>query len=67
MDTPRRLIPPHRLDAEKGIALSKDTRRRLEAAGDFPLRIPISAMRHAYDEREIDAWIEKRIAARETA
>ena len=65
MDAPRRrLIPPNRLKSEKGIDFSADSRRRLEAAGDFPLRIPISAMRHAYDEREIDAWIADRMAKR---
>ena len=65
MDAPRRrLIPPNRLKSEKGIDFSADSRRRLEANGGFPLRIPLSHSRHAYDEGEIDQWIADRMAKR---
>lgn len=38
---------------------------RLEKAGLFPQRIRLGQNRVAWDEREIDAWIEKRIAERD--
>ena len=51
----------------KGITLSKCQVWRLEKAGSFPRRVPVSAARHAWVESEIDDWIAARIAARQPA
>jgi prophage regulatory protein len=53
--------------AARGIALSKSQLWRLERAGKFPNRVPVSAARHAWVESEIDQWIAARIAARPVA
>jgi prophage regulatory protein len=53
--------------ATKGIRLSKCQLWRLEKAGKFPKRVPISAARHAWVEHEIDAHLAARIAARQPA
>ena len=38
---------------------------RLEAAGLFPKRVTLGSGRVAYVEREVQAWIEAKIAARD--
>jgi prophage regulatory protein len=48
----------------KGITLSKCQIWRLERAGKFPKRVPISPARHAWLESEIDAHVAGLIAAR---
>jgi prophage regulatory protein len=59
-----RLIPYDAL-AAKCIPFSKPHLWRLEKAGKFPKRVPISAGRYGYLESEIDAYIEKKIAERD--
>jgi prophage regulatory protein len=51
--------------AAKGIHLSKCQLWRLEKAGKFPKRVPISAARHAWVEPEIDQHVAARIASRQ--
>jgi prophage regulatory protein len=45
--------------------LSKTTRWRLERAGDFPVRIPISANASGWLESEVESWIRARAEERE--
>jgi prophage regulatory protein len=56
---------PYDVLKQKGITLSKCQLWRLERAGTFPKRVPVSAARHAWVESEIDAWLAIRIASRE--
>lgn len=46
--------------------LSAATIRRLELAGKFPKRLLLSALAVGWDDREIQAWIDARAAARES-
>ena len=62
----RKLISYHELKP-KGIPLSKPQLWRLERAGKFPKRVPISASRYGYVEQEIDEFVEQRIAARDAS
>ena len=50
----------------KGIGYSRTQLWRLEKVGDFPKRVPLGAHRVAWAEKEIDAWIELRIATRDS-
>ena len=45
------------------VPLSVTTIWRLERAGQFPRRIPISEKRVAWRRSEIEAWLEQRAAA----
>ena len=56
-----KLVPPQRLP-DFGICLGDRQRRRLEDAGQFPKRVPISGRRHGYVAEEIAAHIERLIA-----
>jgi prophage regulatory protein len=49
---------------DRGVPYGKVQLWRLEKAGKFPKRVPISPSRVAWVEQEIDAWIEARVAAR---
>jgi prophage regulatory protein len=60
----KNLIPYRDLKA-KGVPFSKPHLWRLEKAGKFPKRVPISASRYAYVEEEIDAFVDALIAARD--
>jgi prophage regulatory protein len=51
--------------ATKGICYSKPHIWRLEKQGKFPKRVPIGASRYAYVESEIDAFVDRMIAARD--
>lgn len=66
MSAAQKLIPFEAL-AAKGIHIGRCQIWRLEKAGKFPKRVPISAARHAWVEHEIDALIAARIAARQPA
>lgn len=57
-----KLVPPHKL-IDFGIDLGDRQRRRLEDAGQFPKRVPISGRRHGYVAEEVTAHIENLIAA----
>jgi hypothetical protein len=61
-----KLISPHKLP-DHGIDLRDRQRRRLEDAGLFPKRVPLSARRHAYVADEIEAYIKHKIAAARSA
>jgi predicted DNA-binding transcriptional regulator AlpA len=60
----RRLVTPERLP-EFGITTGDKQRKRLEAAGRFPRRVPITARTHAYVEEEILQHAERCIAQRD--
>jgi prophage regulatory protein len=45
--------------------LSRAQRRRLERAGRFPARVPLSDRAFGWIESEIRAWVAARISARE--
>jgi predicted DNA-binding transcriptional regulator AlpA len=61
-----RIILPPRLH-EYGADYSDTHRRRLEARGEFPRRVPIGDNRIGYLEEEILEWQERRIAMRDAA
>jgi prophage regulatory protein len=50
--------------AERGIKLHKTTIWRLERAGKFPRRIPISDNRIGWLEDDVDYWMKERADAR---
>ena len=63
----QRLIAPEDLPSKKGITLKNVARMELERAGLFPKRVYYSERKHSYIESEIDAYIEAKIAARDSA
>ena len=63
MQTKRLLTVPQLKD--KGSPRCRDHLRRKAKAGEFPAPIPISDSRIAWDEAEVDAWIEARAALRD--
>ena len=62
--TSRKLVTRKQLRVDYGIPYSTVHIRRLEMAGQFPLRVQLGQCRVAYVAEEIEEWIEKRIAAR---
>ena len=50
---------------EKRVGISGTQIRRLERAGQFPVRAEISERSFGYAEDEVDLWIQERLAARE--
>jgi predicted DNA-binding transcriptional regulator AlpA len=60
----RRLIAPEALP-NYGVPIGNKQRKRLEAAGKFPKRVPLTERRHAYVEDEILAYGEARIRLRD--
>lgn len=59
-----RLLSFHELALQKGINYSRDHLRRLVKDGKFPCPIQLSSARIAWNEAEVDAWVEVRAAAR---
>ncbi len=55
----------NKTEAARRASLSVSTLKRLEADGDFPRKVPISANRVGYVVSEIDAWIAERVAERD--
>ena len=55
----------NKVEAARRASLSVSTLKRLEADGDFPRKVPISANRVGYLVSEVDAWIAERIAERD--
>lgn len=51
----------------KGLCWSRMHLNRLEKAGKFPKRIQLGTGTVVWLEAEIDAWLEARIAARDTS
>lgn len=58
VQSPRRVVRPGEADRICGI--SKSTRYRLEAAGQFPKRIILSERSSGYFSDEIQAWLDSR-------
>ena len=67
MMTARKLVTRKQLRLDYGIPYSIVHIRRLETAGQFPLRVQLGQCRVAYVAEEVEEWIEKRIAARGTS
>jgi len=59
-----RILTYPELKSLKGIGYCRVQLHRLEDAGEFPSRIPISAGRIDWYEHEIDAWLESKADAR---
>lgn len=53
-------------EAAARCGLSRTHISRMVAAGSFPVPVETAPRRVAFVEAEIEAWIEKRIAARDT-
>ena len=49
-----------------GVTLSKSQLARLEKAGLFPARVRLSGHRYGYVAAEVEAWIDARIAERQS-
>lgn len=47
------------------VGLSRSEIYRLEKAGRFPQRIPLTAKTSTWNSEAVEAWVEARIAARE--
>jgi prophage regulatory protein len=62
---PHQVLIPYRELKARGVPYSKPHLWRLERAGKFPKRVPISAARYGYVEVEIDAYIAALVAARD--
>jgi len=53
------------LRTEKGVVYSRVHLWRLEKAGQFPRRVPLSAARHGWVDSEVDDWLVARVADRD--
>jgi prophage regulatory protein len=64
-----RILRYQQLKSEKGITFSREHIRRLELAGRFPKRVRLAegGDHYGYVEDEIDAYLAKRIAARDAS
>jgi predicted DNA-binding transcriptional regulator AlpA len=62
-----RLLTYPELDDKKGIHYSRSHLWLLEREGKFPLRVRVGANSIAWDEEEIDAYINAKRAARTVA
>ena len=56
-----------RKQAADRAGFSISTLKRLEAAGDFPVKVPVTVGRVGYLEHEVDDWIAERVAERDVA
>ena len=63
----QKLVSKKELKSIFGVPYSFAHIARLEAAGDFPKRIQLGACRVAWIAEEVQAWIDERIATRDTA
>ena len=52
-------------DVRRITGLSRAQRQRLERAGQFPTRVPLSVRAFGWIESDIRAWVAARISARE--
>jgi predicted DNA-binding transcriptional regulator AlpA len=59
------LVSPDRLKPDFGISIGNAQRKRLEADGRFPKRVPVTERSHAYVLGEIQAYVQARLAARD--
>lgn len=60
-----RIITDHECEIRTG--LKRKQRWRMQAAGEFPRRIPLADRLTGYLEAEIDAWVMQRVEQREEA
>ena len=60
----RKLIAPEALPSY-GVLIGNKQRKRLEAQGKFPKRVPVTERTHGYIEDEIVAYGEARIRLRD--
>lgn len=63
--TPPRILSD--AECEQRTNLKRKQRLRMEAAGEFPRRIPLADRLTGYLESEIDEWIKERVEQREEA
>lgn len=54
-------------EVERRTSLPRKLRLKLETAGKFPLRVPLTERTTGYVEGEIERWIEDRLEQREEA
>jgi prophage regulatory protein len=64
---PKRVLSFPDLKSEKGIAWSRQQVWRQVKAGKFPAPIKLGEGTAAWLETEIDAWLDERVAERNTA
>jgi len=62
----QKLVTKKELRIVYGVPYSFAHIARLEAAGQFPKRVRIGACRVAWLAEEVEAWIDERIAKRDT-
>lgn len=63
----QQLVTKKELKIVFGVPYSFAHIARLEAAGQFPKRVRLGACRVAWVANEVQAWIDERIAQRDTA
>ena len=63
----QKLVSKKELKSIFGVPYSFAHIARLEAAGQFPERVRLGACRVAWVAEEVQAWIDERIATRDTA
>jgi prophage regulatory protein len=63
----QKLVSKKELKSVFGVPYSFAHIARLEAAGQFPQRVRLGACRVAWVSEEVQAWIDERVATRDTA
>ena len=63
----QKLVTKKELKIVFGVPYSFAHIARLEAAGQFPKRVQLGACRVAWLSDEVQAWIDERVASRNTA
>jgi len=63
----QKLVTKKELKIVFGVPYSFAHIARLEAAGQFPKRVRLGACRVAWLSEEVQAWIDERVASRDTA
>ena len=63
----QKLVTKKELKIVFGVPYSFAHIARLEAAGQFPKRVQLGACRVAWLSEEVQAWIDERVATRNTA
>ena len=63
----QKLVTKKELKIVFGVPYSFAHIARLEAAGQFPKRVRLGACRVAWLSEEVQAWIDERVATRDTA
>jgi len=63
----QQLVSKKELKSVFGVPYSFAHIARLEAAGPFPQRVRLGACRVAWVSEEVQAWIDERVASRDTA